>query len=87
MNSNTKNKSRSTAAAASSPKGGLQTEESKSSTTHALMTMPQDHHNVNPCSFDSATNTFTTRHFMIRYQEEEVELNDLCHFRLELDCS
>jgi len=22
---------------------------------------------------------------MIRYQEEEVELNDICHFRIEID--
>lgn len=28
---------------------------------------------------------FNTRAFMIRYCEEEVELNDLCHFRVEID--
>jgi hypothetical protein len=27
---------------------------------------------------------FNTRAFMIRYQEEEVELNDICHFRIEM---
>ena len=25
---------------------------------------------------------FNTRAFMIRYQEEEVEINDMCHLRL-----
>ncbi len=30
-------------------------------------------------------NTFNTRAFMIRYCEEEVELNDIGHFRAELD--
>ena len=29
--------------------------------------------------------TFNTRAFMIRYCEEEVELNDIGHFRIELD--
>ena len=29
--------------------------------------------------------SFNTRSFMIRYQEEEVELNDMGHFRVELD--
>ena len=28
---------------------------------------------------------FNSRAFMIRYCEEEVELNDLCHFRVEID--
>lgn len=28
---------------------------------------------------------FNTRAFMIRYCEEEVELNDICHFRVEID--
>ena len=27
---------------------------------------------------------FHTRCFMIRYQEEEVEVNDMCHFRMEI---
>lgn len=30
-------------------------------------------------------NTFNTRAFMIRYCEEEVELNDIGHFRIEMD--
>ena len=29
--------------------------------------------------------SFSTRAFMIRYQEEEVELNDIAHFKLELE--
>jgi hypothetical protein len=28
---------------------------------------------------------FNTRAFMIRYCEEEVELNDIAHFRVEID--
>ena len=28
---------------------------------------------------------FNTRAFMIRYCEEEVQLNDICNFRFEID--
>jgi len=34
---------------------------------------------------DKENMKFNTRAFMIRYCEEEVELNDLCHFRVEID--
>ncbi|CDW80262.1 serine [Stylonychia lemnae] len=45
----------------------------------------QDHHNVIPAQIDKGLFTFNTRGFMIRYCEEEVELNDIGHFRVELD--
>jgi hypothetical protein len=41
----------------------------------------QDHHNV-MTAYISDEKFFNTRAFMIRYQEEEVEINDLCHLRL-----
>ena len=45
----------------------------------------QDHHNIFPARLDQDQFSFNTRSFMIRYQEEEVELNDMGHFRVELD--
>ena len=47
----------------------------------------QDHHNIFPATLDQESLSFNTRSFMIRYQEEEVELNDMGHFRVELDLS
>ena len=32
-----------------------------------------------------ATSSFYTKSFFIKFCEEEVELNDFCHFRIELD--
>jgi hypothetical protein len=40
---------------------------------------------VFPGGLDQAQYAFKTRSFMIRYQEEEVELNDIGHFRIEID--
>ena len=45
----------------------------------------QDHHHIFPAKLDQEQFSFNTRCFMIRYQEEEVELNDMGHFRVELD--
>jgi hypothetical protein len=47
----------------------------------------QDHHNIFPAALHQDSMSFNTRSFMIRYQEEEVELNDMGHFRVELDLS
>jgi hypothetical protein len=44
-----------------------------------------DHHNILPASIDKENFKFNTRAYMIRYCEEEVELNDIIHFRLEID--
>lgn len=44
-----------------------------------------DHHNIIPASIDKENLKFNTRAYMIRYCEEEVELNDIIHFRLEID--
>jgi hypothetical protein len=44
-----------------------------------------DHHNILPASIDKENLKFNTRAFMIRFCEEEVELNDIGHFRLEVD--
>lgn len=44
-----------------------------------------DHHNILPPTIDKENMKFNTRAFMIRYCEEEVELNDICHFRVEID--
>lgn len=43
----------------------------------------QDHHNI-LTGFVSDDKYFHTRSFMIRYQEEEVEINDMCHFRIQI---
>ena len=44
-----------------------------------------DHHNILPATIDKENMKFNTRAFMIRYCEEEVELNDIGHFRVEID--
>jgi len=44
-----------------------------------------EHHNIIPAQIDKGLFAFNTRAFMIRYCEEEVELNDIGHFRVELD--
>jgi len=38
-----------------------------------------------PATLDKENFKFNTRAFMIRYCEEEVELNDMGHFRIEID--
>ena len=44
-----------------------------------------DHHNILPAVIDKENMKFNTRAFMIRYCEEEVEMNDIGHFRVEID--
>lgn len=44
-----------------------------------------DHHNLIPAYIVEDTCTFCTRSFLIRYCEEEVELNDIGQFRLEFE--
>eukprot|EP00743_Colponemidia_sp_Colp-15_P005523 GILK01005940.1.p1 GENE.GILK01005940.1~~GILK01005940.1.p1 ORF type:complete len:790 (+),score=102.98 GILK01005940.1:173-2542(+) len=44
-----------------------------------------DQHCLIPAHIIDDKYTFTTRSFVIRYCEEEVELNDAGHFRMELD--
>eukprot|EP00434_Breviolum_minutum_P038025 symbB.v1.2.033719.t1/scaffold4230.1/size42768/4 len=43
-----------------------------------------DHHNLIPAHLNEELYTFSTRSFLIRYCEEEVELGDIGQFRLEL---
>jgi len=43
-----------------------------------------DHHNLVPAHVMEEHCTFSTRSFLIRYCEEEVELNDIGQFRLEV---
>lgn len=43
-----------------------------------------DHHNLIPAHIIEDQCSFSTRSFLIRYCEEEVELNDIGQFRLEL---
>ncbi len=38
-----------------------------------------------PAHLDSSLSSFNSRAFMIRYCEEEVEINDIGHFRVEMD--
>lgn len=44
-----------------------------------------EHHCVVPPSIDAQMQSFHTTTFLIRYCDEEVDLNNLCQFRLELD--
>ena len=44
-----------------------------------------DHHNLIPSQIKDDTSTFCSRAFLIRYCEEEVEINDIGLFRAELD--
>mmetsp|Transcript_110309 Transcript_110309/g.172498 ORF Transcript_110309/g.172498 Transcript_110309/m.172498 type:complete len:752 (-) Transcript_110309:227-2482(-) len=44
-----------------------------------------DHHNLIPGHINEESGTFSTRSFLVRYCEEEVELNDCCQFRIEVD--
>jgi hypothetical protein len=44
-----------------------------------------DHHNVLPASIDKENMKYNSRAFMIRFCEEEVEINDCGHFRIEID--
>lgn len=34
---------------------------------------------------DDQTSAFYTKTFFVKFAEEEVEVNDICHFRIELD--
>mmetsp|Transcript_13269 Transcript_13269/g.24882 ORF Transcript_13269/g.24882 Transcript_13269/m.24882 type:complete len:678 (-) Transcript_13269:764-2797(-) len=44
-------------------------------------------HNLFPAFIQGSTNHFCSRGFLIRFSEEDIELNDLCVFRIELDSS
>jgi hypothetical protein len=43
-----------------------------------------DHHHLIPAHILEENGTFSTRSFLIRYCEEEVELNDIAQFRIEV---
>lgn len=51
------------------------------------MKTPQhiDHHNIIPSAIVEDQGAFTSRAFLIRYCEEEVEINDIGLFRAEID--
>jgi len=44
-----------------------------------------DHHNLIPSRILDDQSTFCTRSFLVRYCEEEVEINEIGHFRTEID--
>ena len=44
-----------------------------------------DHHNLIPSQIVDQQNAFLSRNFLIRYCEEEVEINDIGLFRAEID--
>jgi hypothetical protein len=46
-----------------------------------------DHHHLIPAQILDEESTFCTKSFLIRYCEEEVEINDIGHFRTEIDVS
>eukprot|EP00357_Protocruzia_adherens_P011452 CAMPEP_0115014822 /NCGR_PEP_ID=MMETSP0216-20121206/26337_1 /TAXON_ID=223996 /ORGANISM="Protocruzia adherens, Strain Boccale" /LENGTH=844 /DNA_ID=CAMNT_0002384695 /DNA_START=9 /DNA_END=2543 /DNA_ORIENTATION=- len=42
-------------------------------------------HNLIPAGTVDAVSAFQTKSFLIRYQDEEVQINDIAHFRTEID--
>eukprot|EP01053_Blabericola_migrator_P003340 Blabericola_migrator_1__3339@NODE_1986_length_3454_cov_87_759965_g1264_i0_p1_GENE_NODE_1986_length_3454_cov_87_759965_g1264_i0NODE_1986_length_3454_cov_87_759965_g1264_i0_p1_ORF_typecomplete_len1110_score190_37DUF676/PF05057_14/1_5e26PGAP1/PF07819_13/7_2e03PGAP1/PF07819_13/9_9e10Palm_thioest/PF02089_15/4_2e08DUF3657/PF12394_8/4_1e06LCAT/PF02450_15/0_0004Abhydrolase_6/PF12697_7/0_0027DUF900/PF05990_12/0_018Lipase_2/PF01674_18/0_016DUF915/PF06028_11/2_3e03DUF915/PF06028_11/0_037Hydrolase_4/PF12146 len=52
---------------------------------HRKSRIPKDAHCLAPAFISSATRSFTTRTFQIRFCDEEVELNDGITFRMEMD--
>lgn len=38
-------------------------------------------------SIDDANSRFISKSFIVKYYEEEVEINDICHFRIETSLS
>lgn len=44
-----------------------------------------DHHNLIPSGIADDQGAFSSRSFLIRYCEEEVEINDIALFRAEID--
>ena len=44
-----------------------------------------NYHNLLASYISDQTNSFCTRTFMIRYSDEEVELQDICRFKAELE--
>eukprot|EP00921_Rhytidocystis_pertsovi_P014543 GHVQ01023499.1.p1 GENE.GHVQ01023499.1~~GHVQ01023499.1.p1 ORF type:complete len:1017 (+),score=145.88 GHVQ01023499.1:88-3138(+) len=46
-----------------------------------------DPHHVGCAYIDEGEQTFNSRSFLIKYSDEEVQLNDSCEFRLELDAA
>ena len=44
-----------------------------------------DHHHLIPAQIIDEESTFCSKAFLIRYCEEEVEINDIVHFRTEVD--
>jgi hypothetical protein len=46
-----------------------------------------DHQIVRPSFIDEHASRFVSKSFLVKYYEEEVELNDICHFRVETPLS
>jgi len=44
-----------------------------------------DPHNLVPSEIKEENSTFCTKAFLVRYCEEEVEVNEIGHFRTEID--
>lgn len=44
-----------------------------------------DHHNLLPSQINEDESTFRSKTFLIRYCEEEVEINDIVLFRAEVE--
>lgn len=42
-----------------------------------------DHQIVKTSYIDESTSRFISKSFIVKYYEEEIELNDICHFRIE----
>lgn len=49
------------------------------------MSASKAYHNLVPNSVEEETSTFLSKTFLIRYADEEVELNDVAHFRSEVE--
>ncbi len=46
---------------------------------------PVDYHDLRMAQVDEEGNAFRSRLFMVRFSEENIELQDFCQFRTEVD--
>lgn len=47
--------------------------------------MEYDQQIIKPSLIEEGESKFLSKVFLVKYYEEEIELNDICHFRIEWD--
>ena len=66
------------------PSGITAVPQSCHTPSHSKNRQKTDPHNLFPAQIDERNNSFVCRRFLVRYCEEEVEMNDIGYFRLEV---